>query len=161
MTRLLLAVVAFLGFAAVAQAGQIVVPAEDRYMAFHTDLPACGDSGILSVVTSYFQQKESQYWNSPLEIGSYDRVREIGFRSNGLGLIPRRFCLARAHMNDNRNRLVVYQIQADTGFAGFFTGVEWCVLGLDRDFAYAPACSALRPFVQRFLGERAIVRALY
>ncbi len=43
---------------------------------------------------------------------------------------------------------------------GWGYGVEWCVVGLDRNLAYAPACSALRPFVERYLGEKAL-RARY
>jgi len=43
---------------------------------------------------------------------------------------------------------------------GWGWGVEWCVVGLDRNLAYAPSCSVLRPFATRYLGEAAI-RALY
>ena len=43
---------------------------------------------------------------------------------------------------------------------GWGYGVEWCVVGLDRNLAYAPACSVLRPFVERYLGEAAM-RARY
>jgi hypothetical protein len=91
-----------------------------------------------------------------LEINGYDRIREIGFRANGVAYIPRRYCIARATLNDSRTRLVVYQVQEDLGFASFGDGVEWCVMGLDHNFAYAPACSALRPYVTRFLGEKAL-----
>jgi len=40
---------------------------------------------------------------------------------------------------------VHYSIIEDGGFAGFTDGVEWCVVGLDRDWAYNPACKAARP----------------
>ena len=60
-------------------------------------------------------------------------------------------------MSDNRDRLVVYQVQEDLGMTGWGSGVEWCVVGTDRDFAYAPACSALRPFAQRYLNQKPLI----
>ena len=33
----------------------------------------------------------------------------------------------------------------DGGFAGFGQGVEWCVVGLDRNWAFNPACKAAKP----------------
>jgi hypothetical protein len=60
-------------------------------------------------------------------------------------------------LNDSKLHLVVYQIQEDLGFVGWGDNVEFCVVGLDRNLAYAPACSALRPYVVRFLGEKALL----
>ena len=40
-------------------------------------------------------------------------------------------------------RVGVEQFQG--GFAGFGQGVEWCVTGLDRNWAYNPGCKAARP----------------
>lgn len=160
MKRILIGLAAFLVFGATAQAGGIVVPAEQRYSAYSGDLPSCEDPGVLSRISDRFAQKESGYWNSTLEVTGYDRIREIGFRANGLDYIPRRYCVARALVNDLRERTVIYDIQEGLGMIGWGYGVEWCVVGLDRDLAYAPACSALRPFVDRYLGEKAL-RARY
>ena len=33
----------------------------------------------------------------------------------------------------------------DGGFAAYGPGVEFCVVGLDRNWAYNPACKAARP----------------
>ena len=160
MKRTIICLAALLAFAATARAGGIVVPAEQRYSAYSADLPPCEDLGVLSRISDRFSQKESEYWNSTLQISGYDRVREIGFRANGLGYIPRRYCVARAMLNDMRDHLVIYDIQEDLGMIGWGYGVEWCVVGLDRNLAYAPACSSLRPFAQRYLGEKAL-RARY
>jgi hypothetical protein len=156
MKRLALAFAAFLALTAAAHAAGFITPAEKRYAPFSGVLPACDDPSVLSTITGRFGQKESEYWNSPLQISGYDRILEIGFRANSVAYIPRRYCIARATLNDSRTRLVVYQVQEDLGFASFTDGVEWCVMGLDRNFAYAPACSALRPYVTRFLGEKAL-----
>ncbi len=160
MKRILLCLAALLALGAGAHAAGIVVPAEQRYAAYSADLPPCDDSGVLARISDRFAQKESGYWNSPLQIGGYDRIREIGFRSNGLGYIPRRYCVARALGSDSKERTVIYDVEESLGIIGWGYGVEWCVVGLDRNFAYAPACSALRPFVERYLGEAAL-RARY
>jgi hypothetical protein len=41
--------------------------------------------------------------------------------------------------------MVYYSIGSNTGFAGATWGVEWCVVGYDRNFAYAPRCRMARP----------------
>jgi hypothetical protein len=156
MKRLALALAALFALTVSAQAGGFITPAEKRWAPFSGSLPVCDDPGVLSWITSSFGGKESEYWNSPLQIEGYDRIREIGFRANGAAYIPRRYCVARATLNDGRRHLVVYQVQEDLAFASIGDGVEWCVIGLDRNLAYAPACSALRPYVTRFLGERAL-----
>ncbi|HLJ72779.1 MAG TPA: hypothetical protein VKU03_15795 [Roseiarcus sp.] len=153
MKRLALALAALIAFSASAQAAGYITPAEKRWAPFSAALPACDDPGVLSWITSGFGGKESEYWNSPLQITGYDRIREIGFRSNGVAYIPRRYCIARAALNDSRFHTVIYQIEAEQGFASFGDGVEWCVAGLDRNLAYAPGCSVLRPFVTRYLGD--------
>ena len=48
-------------------------------------------------------------------------------------------------LNDGKMRTVHYSIIEDGGFAGFGQGVEWCVTGLDRNWAYNPGCRAARP----------------
>jgi hypothetical protein len=123
-------------------------------------LPLCDNPGVLSTITDRFDHKESAFWNSPLQIGGYDRIREIGFRANGLGYIPRRYCIARAQLSDLKPRTVIYAIREDLGILGIGFGVEWCVVGLDRNLAYAPGCQAVRPFLERNLSEKEL-RELY
>jgi hypothetical protein len=98
----------------------------------------------LPTITSQFQQKESTYWNSTLQITGYDRVRETAFRPWQSDNIPRRYCSADASLNDGKSRVVHYSIIEDGGFAGYGQGVEWCVVGLDRDWAYNPRCRSAR-----------------
>ena len=153
MKRLLVCVAALLGFAfaAGAQAAGIVVPAEQRYSAYSGVLPECDDAGVLGQITGGFGWKEYWFWNSSAHISGFDRFKELGLRANGLGYIPRRYCAARAEIDSVGDRLVVYQIEESLGPIGWGYGVEWCVVGFDRNLAYAPGCSALRPFVERRL----------
>lgn len=147
-----IAIIAVLTLCSAARAQGYSTPAEKDYSPYSAILPACNDPGVLSLISGRFAQKESDYWKSPLEIAGYDRIREIGFRSNGPGYIPRRYCIARAKVSDLRFRPVVYAIGEGEeilgfGFLGMGWGVEWCVVGLDRNLAYAPGCQAVRPII--------------
>ena len=102
-------------------------------------------AAALSTISSQFQEKESTFWNSALVITGFDRVHETAFRPWASDNIPRRYCSAKAMLNDGKLRQVNYSISEDGGFAGYNQGVEWCVVGLDRDWAYNPACRAAKP----------------
>ena len=154
MSRLSAAVVALFALTAPALAGGIVVPAEDRYRPFAAELPACDDTIVLWRVTSDFAYKESRYWNSEMRIDAVEKIQEIGYRSNGLGYIPRRYCVGAAKMSDNKVHKVVYSIVQSGGFVGLTFGVESCVVGFDRNLAFAPACGVLRPILDRQSGEK-------
>ena len=138
------------GPAALTQYG---VPAELRWAPFSGDMPVCDDSGVLSTISGRFGQTQREFWNSQLSIDGFDRVREIGFRSNGLDYIPRRFCVARAAMSDTKERTVIYNVVSSFGILGLTWGVEWCVDGVDPNHAYGPDCEAIRPIIERDLGK--------
>ena len=106
-------------------------------------LPAC-EAG-LDTIAARFAQKEGRFWNSDLQIQGFERVREIAFSPWAEGTIPRRFCSALALVSDGRNHAVYYSIGEDTGIIGSSLGVEWCVVGLDRNWAYNPRCKMARP----------------
>ena len=103
----------------------------------------CGEA--LAAISSQFAEKESKFWNSALEITGYANVHEVAFRAWANDSIPRRFCTASAMLNDGRARQVHFSVIEDGGFAGFDSGVEWCVVGLDRNWAYNPSCKAAKP----------------
>ncbi|HEY0912773.1 MAG TPA: hypothetical protein VGD75_21335, partial [Bradyrhizobium sp.] len=96
-------------------------------------------------ISTQFREKESTYWNSALQITAFGEIREIAFRPWQSDNIPRRFCSADVMLSDGKPRKVNYSIIEDGGFAGFGQGVEWCVTGLDRNWAYAPNCRLARP----------------
>ena len=99
----------------------------------------------LGTITNQFWDKESTFWNSELRITGYGRVQEVAFRPWQSDNIPRRFCSADVMLNDGKMRTVHYSILEDGGFAGFGQGVQWCVTGLDRNWAYSPGCRAAKP----------------
>jgi hypothetical protein len=132
------------GFSAPAQAANFLQ--KDIYMTgpnYDGVVPPC--EAALDQIASRFAQKEGQYWNSNLQILDFEKVREIAFSPWAAGTIPRRFCSAVATVNDGRKHRVNYWIGEDTGMIGQTWGVEWCVVGLDRNWAYNPACKMARP----------------
>ena len=106
-------------------------------------LPPC--EAALGTIASRFAQKEGQFWNSDLQILDFERIRETAFRPWARGTIPRRFCSAVALVSDGRKHRVNYWIGEDTGMIGMTWGVEWCVVGLDRNWAYNPTCKMAQP----------------
>jgi len=112
---------------------------------YSADVPLCTDSWPLSKIRSTFRTKEGRFWNSDLEIVDFLNVREVAFRPWVAGAIPRRFCQADVIISDGAKRPVYYSIVEDGGFISASFGVEWCVVGLDRDWAYNPGCKMARP----------------
>lgn len=129
--------------------GQLVarplVPAERRYSPYEGILPFCDDPAVLERIQTRFFDRESEFWGSGLQILAFENIDEIGYRSLGLDHIPRRYCIGRVVLNDRRAREISYSIDEDQGIIGFGFGVEWCITGLDRLDAYAPACKMARP----------------
>jgi hypothetical protein len=132
------------GFGAPAQAANLLQ--KGIYMTgsnYDGVLPPC--EAALDKIASRFAQKEGRFWNSDLQILDFERVRETPSRPWAASTIPRRFCSAVALVSDGRKHRVDYWIGEDTGMLGASWGVEWCVVGLDRNWAYNPACKMARP----------------
>jgi hypothetical protein len=110
-------------------------------------VPLCDDRGVLIQIHSKFSHKESEFWASNLEIVGIDRIREASFRpwQGAPQAIPRRFCNGIAHTSDGARHPIHYSILENTGWLGVGWGVEWCVVGLDRNWAYNPSCRMARP----------------
>jgi hypothetical protein len=106
-------------------------------------LPFC-EAG-LGKISAHFSEKERSFWGSDLQILGFERVRETTYSPWALGTIPRRFCRATAQVSDGRKHAVYYSIGEDTGMIGMTWGVEWCVVGLDRNWAFNPACKMAQP----------------
>ncbi|MGH6777112.1 MAG: hypothetical protein ACRECL_03750 [Bradyrhizobium sp.] len=102
-------------------------------------------ASALSTIAHEFEQKESKYWNSALTITGYRNIHEIAFRPWRSDNIPRRYCTGSATTSDGRMHRVNFSIIEDGGFASYGQGVEWCLTGLDRNWAYQPACKAAGP----------------
>jgi hypothetical protein len=108
-------------------------------------LPPCESGWALDTIRSRFGTKESRFWNSDLAIVEFGQIRQIAFRPWAEATIPRRWCSGKVLVSDGRWRPVYYSIIEDGGMIGWKWGVEWCVAGLDRNWAYNPNCKMARP----------------
>lgn len=108
-------------------------------------LPLCEDPWVLGRIQSRFGHKEGAYWQSALQIVGFEKIRQVAFRPWVEETIPRRFCSGLALVSDGKKRPVYYSVIEDGGWLGAGYGVEWCVRGLDRNWAFNPGCRAARP----------------
>jgi hypothetical protein len=99
----------------------------------------------LGTITSQFREKESTFWNSKLTITGYGRIHEIAYRPWTSDNIPRRYCSGDVILNDGGVHAVHFSIIEDGSFAGYDQGIEWCVTGLDRNWANNPRCVGAKP----------------
>jgi hypothetical protein len=84
-------------------------------------------------------------WNSDLKIVMFEKIHETSFRAWAANTIPHRFCSGLVKVSDGSTHVIHYSIGEDTGMIGATWGVEWCVVGLDRNWAYNPACQMALP----------------
>jgi hypothetical protein len=108
-------------------------------------LPACDNPLALAKIDIHFAVKEIRFWNPTLFISQFGETREVAYRPWGDYAIPRRFCVAKTLLSDGTETVTYYSIGEDLEFAGASWGVEWCVLGADRNMAYSPRCKMAQP----------------
>jgi hypothetical protein len=109
-------------------------------------VPACDGDWALGIISWRFAYKEARFWASSDSLTQFGDVREIAYRPWGPQYTPRRYCQAKVRVSDHpRETVVYYSIIEKGGYAGVGWGVEWCVVGWDRNLAYAPNCRAARP----------------
>jgi len=141
-----LALAGLIGLCALTQARAASLLEKNFYLGgprYDGVVPQC--DAALGTIADRFATKESRFWNSDLQILGFEKVHEVAFRPWAANTIPRRFCRAVALVSDGRKHTVRYWIGEDTGFMGVDWGVEWCVVGLDRNWAYNPACKMAAP----------------
>jgi hypothetical protein len=122
-----------------------VTPAEKRILPYSSDLPLCSDPSVLAHISTNFAEKEAKFWDSSRTLVEYEHIKPLAYRPWGLDLIPRRFCTATVTVSDGVRHRIDYSVREDLGFIGNGWGIEFCVQGLDRNWAYAPGCRMARP----------------
>lgn len=108
-------------------------------------LPACDSDWALGYIRKRFAQKEGGYWDSALRIQGFSGIQEIAYRPWGQDVQVRRFCTGSVTLSNGQISDVFYSLVEHGGMTGMGWGVEWCVVGTDRNLAYAPACKMARP----------------
>jgi hypothetical protein len=113
---------------------------------FDRDVPPCDYPAALDNIMGDFHTKEFGFWNSELSIVGVENIHETGFLAWAAQSIPRRFCSGTAVISDGSKHQINYSIAEGTGLIGAGWGVNFCVVGLDRNYAYRPACRAASPY---------------
>jgi len=108
-------------------------------------LPGCDYPPALDRIISDFRTKEFRFWKSELRIVGVEDIRETAVLPWAAQSIPRRYCSGTALINDGLRHPIYYSIAEDTGMIGMDWGVNFCVAGLDRDWAYNPMCRSAQP----------------
>ena len=103
-------------------------------------VPSCDFPPALDRIIGNFRTKEFRFWNSELRIVGFEDIHELDFLPWAAQAIPRRFCRGIVVINDGAKHTIYYSIAEDTGMIGMDWGVNFCVAGLDRNWAYNPAC---------------------
>ena len=92
------------GLFAFGQAAQAAYPWELNFWLsgprYDGRVAECGRA--LGTITSQFQEKESQFWNSSLQITAYGAIHETAFRPWQSDNIPRRYCSADVMLSDGK-----------------------------------------------------------
>jgi len=112
---------------------------------YDRNVPGCDYPGALDRIIGDFHSKEARFWNSQLQIVGIENIQQTAWLPWAAQSIPRRFCSGVAVVNDGHKRPIYYSIAEDTGLIGVDFGVNFCVVGLDREWAYGPDCRAARP----------------
>jgi hypothetical protein len=112
---------------------------------YDRQMPACDYPRALDRIIGDFRTKEIRFWNSALQIVGIENIRETAVMPWAAQSIPRRFCSGVAVISDGVRHPIYYSIGEDTGLIGMDYGINFCVVGLDRNWAYGPACRAAKP----------------
>ncbi len=108
-------------------------------------IPTCDYPPALDRIIANFHTKEFRFWDSELRIVGIEHIRETAVLPWAAQSIPRRFCSGTAVINDGLRHPIYYSIAEDTGMIGMDWGVNFCVAGFDRNWAYNPSCRAAGP----------------
>ena len=112
---------------------------------YDRQMPTCDYPPALDRIIGNFRTKEIRFWNSERQIVGIEHIRETAVMPWAAQSIPRRFCSGVALINDGVRHPIYYSIGEDTGMIGMDYGVNFCVAGLDRNWAYNPECRSARP----------------
>jgi hypothetical protein len=108
-------------------------------------VPPCNYPAALDRIMANFHTKEIRFWNSDLRIVGVENIQETAWMPWAAQSIPRRYCQGTAVINDGARHPLFYSIAEDTGMIGMSWGVNFCVAGLDRNWAYNPDCRSAKP----------------
>lgn len=105
----------------------------------------CGEPGVLREIARRFDRTEARYWHTGVRMAEIVNPRPASTRTWPPETTIIHYCTATAYLSDGARHELVYWLREATGFAGYGRGIEFCLVGRDRQMSYAPACRMLRP----------------
>jgi hypothetical protein len=99
----------------------------------------------LTMIASRFNQKGKHVLGHRSQDRQFRTDPRDGVPPLGGQHHPSRFCSGVVEVTDGRKHAIHYSISEDTGMIGASWGIEWCVVGLDRNWSYNPACKMAQP----------------
>lgn len=107
--------------------------------------PACDAPQVHNRIAVRFDKAEAIYWHTGVRMALITDPRETTFRDWEPSIIATRYCTATAYLTDGTRYKLVYWLRSEQGFAGVSWGVQFCLVGRDRNMSYAPHCRMLKP----------------
>jgi hypothetical protein len=114
-------------------------PRYDRVM------PGCDYPRALDRIIADLRSVGTRFWNSELQILGFENMRETAVLPWAAQSVPRRFCSGTVLINDGLRHQIYYSIAEDAGMIGMDWGVNFCIVGIDRSWAYNSACRSAQP----------------
>ena len=95
------------------------------------NFPQCDDGQVEARIFRTFSWAERSTWQRGIDLISLSRVHEHRTTQFEGSIVTRRYCMARAHFSDGKQRSMYFMINNRDGFAGQSWNVTQCVIGLD------------------------------
>ncbi len=107
-------------------------------------LPACTSSTVLEKIVKRYNKADRNLWQNGVQIDAINGAYEHTVNSYYNSSIARRYCRAKVYLSNGRHYPVYFLIERGMGLAGTGWGVEYCLKGSDRWYAYGGWCRVLR-----------------
>ncbi|MCA1300852.1 cytoplasmic protein [Stappia indica] len=107
-------------------------------------IPMCEDASVQGAVAAKIARADVDYYGG-LRITELNRIVETSYQVNRPSPYARRYCEARASLNDGSQRRIYYAIMEHSGFVGVSWNLRACLAGLDPWHVYDANCRTVRP----------------
>jgi hypothetical protein len=107
-------------------------------------VPACQEGAVLETIRSKFSTADDRVLKAGLGVGTIDRITQVYAGQNDPSHYARRYCEARATLNNGKATRLYYLVEQEAGFVGATWNVEFCLEGLDPWHVHDGRCHTVR-----------------
>jgi hypothetical protein len=105
----------------------------------------CANKRVLRQIVDRFAWAENRTWHRGFVIARLENPQlRYDVPAEEVGMVPRRYCEARAVMTNGETYTVYYTTEEELGFASIGDYVDFCVLGLDPWRVHDGFCRTVR-----------------